>query len=231
MNIQGWLPFRWTGLISLQSKGLSRDFSSTTVWKHHFFGAQLSLRSNSQHLYMTTGKIKALTIQIFVSKVKMLVAQSCLTLYNPLDCSPWDSPGKNARVSCHSLLQGIFPTQGSNLGVLYCGWILYHLSHQGSPLAKRCLCFLLCVLSRCVLQVEWTSPFCVPLCVSLHTPQVKRVTLYLRLLIISPPLLSRTGIMMCPSSCPSVQHESRNTVELNKHLLSKIKKPSPHSMH
>ena len=46
---------------------------------------------------------------------------------------PWDSPGKNTRVGCHSLLQGIFPTQGSNLGLLHCRQILYHLSHQGSP--------------------------------------------------------------------------------------------------
>ena len=45
MNIQGWFPLRLTGLISLQSKGLSRVFSSTTIWKHQFFGAQPSLRS------------------------------------------------------------------------------------------------------------------------------------------------------------------------------------------
>ena len=47
MNIQGWLPLGWTGLISLQSKGLSRAFSSTTIWKHWFFGTQPSLWSNS----------------------------------------------------------------------------------------------------------------------------------------------------------------------------------------
>ena len=41
MNIQDWFPLGWTGLISLQSKGLSRVFSSTTVQKHQFFGAQL----------------------------------------------------------------------------------------------------------------------------------------------------------------------------------------------
>ena len=46
MNIQGWFPLGWTGLISLQSKGLSRVFSNTTVWKHQFFGAQPSLCSN-----------------------------------------------------------------------------------------------------------------------------------------------------------------------------------------
>ena len=44
---QGWSPSEWTGWISLQSKGLSRVFSNTTVHKHQFFGAQLSSQSNS----------------------------------------------------------------------------------------------------------------------------------------------------------------------------------------
>ena len=47
VNIQGWFPFGVTDLISLQSKGLSRVFSNTTVQKNQFFGAQLSLWSNS----------------------------------------------------------------------------------------------------------------------------------------------------------------------------------------
>ena len=51
MNIQGWFPLGLTGLISLLSKRLSRVFSSTTIWKHQFFGAQPSLWSNS-HIYM-----------------------------------------------------------------------------------------------------------------------------------------------------------------------------------
>ena len=46
MNIQDWFPLGLTGLISLQSKGLSRIFSNTTVQKHQFFGTQLSLWSN-----------------------------------------------------------------------------------------------------------------------------------------------------------------------------------------
>ena len=56
MNIQDWFPLGLTGLI-LQSKGLSRVFSNTTVQKHQFFGTQFSLWSNS-HPYMTTGKSK-----------------------------------------------------------------------------------------------------------------------------------------------------------------------------
>ena len=47
INIQGWFPLGLTGLIPLQSKGLSRVFSSTIIWKHQFFGAQLSIWSNS----------------------------------------------------------------------------------------------------------------------------------------------------------------------------------------
>ena len=64
-----------------------------------------------------------------------LVAQSYLTLCDPVDCSPpgssvhGDSPGRNTGVGCHALLQGIFPTQGSNPGLPHCRQILYHQSH------------------------------------------------------------------------------------------------------
>ena len=113
-----------------------------------------------------------------------LVAQRCLTLCSPVDCSPPDSsvhgdcPGKNTGagfhalhqgnlpnpgteprssalqadslpfeppgkpkdtgVGSHSLLQGIFPTQELNQGLLNCRWILYQLSYQGSPLLYIC---------------------------------------------------------------------------------------------
>ena len=49
MNTQDWSPLGWTGWISLQSKGLSRVFSNTTVQKHQFFSAQLSLWSSSHN--------------------------------------------------------------------------------------------------------------------------------------------------------------------------------------
>ena len=51
MNIQDWFPLGFTGLITLQSRGLSRVFSNTTVQKHKFFGAQPSLWSNS-HIHV-----------------------------------------------------------------------------------------------------------------------------------------------------------------------------------
>ena len=46
---------------------------------------------------------------------------------------PWDFLGKSTGVGCHFLLQGIFPTQGSNSGLPHCRQTLYRLSHQGSP--------------------------------------------------------------------------------------------------
>ena len=52
MNIQDWFPLGWTGWTSLQSKGLSRIFSNTTVKKHQFFGAHLSLQSNSHICFL-----------------------------------------------------------------------------------------------------------------------------------------------------------------------------------
>ena len=67
-----------------------------------------------------------------------LVVQSCPTLCEPMGYSPpgssvhGDSPGKNTGVGCHALLQGIFPTQGSNPGLPQCRQILYHLSHHNT---------------------------------------------------------------------------------------------------
>ena len=100
------------------------------------------------HPYLTTGKTIALTVDIFVSKVMSrlyntlsrfvialllkskhllcLAAQLCPTLRNPMDRGAWratvhgDSPGKNTGVDFHALLQGIFPTQESNQGLLHC---------------------------------------------------------------------------------------------------------------
>ena len=66
-------------------------------------------------------------------------AQPCQNLCDPVDCSlcPWDSLGKNTGVGCHFLLQGIFPTQGSNLGLLHCRQILYPLCHQEAHMLSK----------------------------------------------------------------------------------------------
>ena len=78
-----------------------------------------------------------------ILKVDVLVAHLCLTLCNSMDYS---LPGSSVHgvlqaritgVGCHSLLQGIFPTQELTPGLLHCGGMLYHLSHQGSPATLR----------------------------------------------------------------------------------------------
>ena len=75
----------------------------------------------------------------FGSAVLCLVAHSCPSLCDPMDCSlagssiHGDSPGKNTGAGCCVLLWAIFPTQGSNPGIPHCRQVLYHLRHQGSP--------------------------------------------------------------------------------------------------
>ena len=96
------------------------------------------------------------------ASVLVSVAQSCPTLWDPVDYSlcPRDSPGKNTEVGSHSLLQGIFQTQGSNPGLPHCRQILYYLSYQGRTQSRR-VWNLLCRL--------WQEPrFCL-FCISVET--------------------------------------------------------------
>jgi len=73
MNIQHWFPLGLTGLISLQSKGLWRVFSGTTIRKHQFFSTHPFLMTKFSYLYMTKGKTTALILWTFVSKVISLL--------------------------------------------------------------------------------------------------------------------------------------------------------------
>ena len=74
-------------------------------------------------------------------------------------CSPpdsyvhGDSPGKNTGVGYHALFQGIFPTQGSNPGLLHCKWILYCLSLQGSPYLTYWLINILIIIPSCTAEL------------------------------------------------------------------------------
>ena len=106
MNTQGWFPLGWTGWISLQSKGLSRVFSSTTVQKHQFFGAQPSSQSNSHiqliKLFIQSSSWASKFLSFFsvtnnsviiifiltslstcLEDCCCLIAKSCLTLVTP----------------------------------------------------------------------------------------------------------------------------------------------------
>ena len=103
MNIQGWFPLGLTGSISFWSKWLSGVLFSTTIWQIHY------PKYSESH---------------------SVVSDSLRShgLY-----SPWNSPDQNTGVGSLSLLQGIFPTQGLNPGILHCRQILYQLNHRGSP--------------------------------------------------------------------------------------------------
>ena len=70
----------------------------------------------------------------FAVYVKVKVAQSCLTLCDPMDYTVHGIFQARILEWVAFLLQGIFPTQGSNPSLLHCGWILYQLRHQGSPI-------------------------------------------------------------------------------------------------
>ena len=116
----------WTeepgGLQSTGSQRVRHDWATftLTLCYKYIAGGRWGRRENK--------KIESSTITV-------IVTQSCLTL-----CTPWtiahqvpDFPGKNTGVSSRLLLQGIFPTQGSNPHLPYYRWIFYCLSHQGSP--------------------------------------------------------------------------------------------------
>jgi len=71
------------------------------------------------------------------SQILLSESESCSIVSNSLQpqglCSPWNSVGQNTGVRSLSLLQGIFPTQGSNPGLSHYRWILYQVSHKGIP--------------------------------------------------------------------------------------------------
>ena len=95
-----------------------------------------------------------------------LVTQSRLTLWWPhglkhsrLLC-PWNSPGKNTGVGCHDLLQGIFPTQGSNPYLPHCGWILYHwVTSDAQHNSNLCLCLHTAFVSVCISVFSFRVPY------------------------------------------------------------------------
>ena len=94
-----------------------------------------------------------------------LVTQLCPTPYDPMDCTllcPWDSPGENTRVGamstmsrCHALLQGIFPTQGSNPGLPHCRWYTQIYIYI-------CMCVCVCVYIHTYKHTYTLSPLLTP---------------------------------------------------------------------
>ena len=73
----------------------------------------------------------ALFLALFLYKLKVKALVQLFVTSGTVALCPWDSPGKNTGVGCHSVLWGIYATQGLNPDLLCCKKILYHLSHQG----------------------------------------------------------------------------------------------------
>ena len=149
----------WLDLLAVQGtlKSLHHGSKASILQRSAFFMVQLS------HPYMTTGKTLALIRLTFVSKVMTLLfnmlsaaaaaaksLQSYPTLCDPRDGSPPGSPvqvdflpaepqgkPKNTGVGSLSLVQGIFPSQELNRGLLHCWWIPYQLSYEGSPMNRH----------------------------------------------------------------------------------------------
>ena len=84
-------------------------------------------------LILTISQTPASKLGKWVSESEWKLVSRVQLFATPGLYSPWNSPGQNTGVGSFSLLQGIFPTQGSNLGLPHCRWILYRLSHKGSP--------------------------------------------------------------------------------------------------
>ena len=88
-------------------------------------------------LHMTKFLLLSICVYIVYICMKWNKSESCSVMSNSSRpcgvCGPWNSPGQNTGVGSLSLLQGIFPTQGLNPGLLHCRQILYQLRHKGSP--------------------------------------------------------------------------------------------------
>ena len=126
---QGW---KRSVFITIPKKGNVKECSNySQLLSFHMLG-------NAQNSPSQASVVHEPRTSLCTSCAVCLVAQSCPTLCNPMDCSPpgssvhGDSPGKNTEMGFHVPFQRMFPTQGSNPGLPYCRQILYCLSHQGS---------------------------------------------------------------------------------------------------
>ena len=109
---------------------------STSNWIMNTGHSQQNMITDELMKYQTL-IIKELQTKIEITgRRKAQEGGDICILCNPMDTRllhPWDFLGKSPGVGCHFLFQGIFPTQGSNPGLLHCRQTLYCLGHQGSP--------------------------------------------------------------------------------------------------
>ena len=146
--VPGGLPTSWL-IVDLGRWPYLGKRSWVGLWTHlwrqpTFLPSVPTSWSGCPHAFgRTRKKIFLLFCLLLQEEVKVKVAQSCPTLCDPTDrlYSSWNSPGENPGVGSLSLLQGIFPIQGSNPGLTCCRQILYQLSHSGGPRILECVAY------------------------------------------------------------------------------------------
>ena len=124
-------------------------------------GTPIILRIFNSLLWFTQSKnvsvVNKAEVDVFLeSEIHSIVSDS-LWPHEPY--SPWNSPGQNFGNSSCSLLQGIFPIQGSNPGLPHCRWILYQLSHKGRPRILEWVAYSFSSGSSC--PRSWTGVSCI----------------------------------------------------------------------
>ena len=131
-SVHGILQARvleWIAMPSSRGSSRPRDGTQVSCTAGRFF----SIWTTKEALRPFTPILFPLSLKVWhIHLVKMKVDQSCPTVCNSMDYKVHGIL-QNTVERSFSLLQGIFPTQGSNLGLLHCRWILYQLSHKGSP--------------------------------------------------------------------------------------------------
>ena len=137
----GWiqrLSYKWSK--SDRERQIYHLVGSKEIMQVSLFTKQKQTHRHRKQTWLPRGKVRrGMTNYEFKntlkwSEVKWKSLNCVLLLVTPWLYSPWNSPGQNAGVGSLSLLQGILPTQGSNLGLQHCRWILYQLSHKRSPI-------------------------------------------------------------------------------------------------
>ena len=107
----------------------------TSMWsKSDSYTLLVGIHSVIHNLQARNSTSRLLLLLSHFSRVQLCVTPQTVA-YRPLH--PWDFSRQEYQRDCHFLLQGIFPTQGSNPGLLHYTWTLYPLSHQGSPEFRR----------------------------------------------------------------------------------------------